>query len=73
MNCQYGGEGGIRTLGTGFNQYNGLANRPLQPLGYLSSLLAPTPRTDSLFKAFPVSRIMRPNLAKIVLDVSLAF
>ena len=24
-----GGEGGIRTLGTGFNQYNGLGNREL--------------------------------------------
>jgi len=23
----YGGEGGIRTPGTGFSQYNGLANR----------------------------------------------
>ncbi len=31
-----GGEGGIRTPGTGFSQYNGLANRRLQPLGHLS-------------------------------------
>ena len=32
-----GGEGGIRTLGRGFNPYSGLANRRLQPLGHLSS------------------------------------
>ena len=32
-----GGEGGIRTLGTGFSPYNGLANRRLQPLGHLSA------------------------------------
>jgi hypothetical protein len=31
-----GGEGGIRTPGTGFGPYNGLANRRLQPLGHLS-------------------------------------
>ena len=31
-----GGEGGIRTPGTGFSQYNGLANRRLKPLGHLS-------------------------------------
>src|SRR5207302_10338749 len=31
-----GGEGGIRTLDTGFSPYNGLANRRLQPLGHLS-------------------------------------
>ena len=31
-----GGEGGIRTPGTGFSPYNGLANRRLQPLGHLS-------------------------------------
>jgi hypothetical protein len=33
-----GGEGGIRTLDTGFSPYNGLANRRLQPLGHLSSI-----------------------------------
>ena len=32
-----GGEGGIRTLDTGFSPYNGLANRRLQPLGHLSA------------------------------------
>ena len=31
-----GGEGGIRTLGTGFNQYNGLANRRFRPLSHLT-------------------------------------
>ena len=34
----YGGEGGIRTPGTGFGPYNGLANRRLQPLGHLSDV-----------------------------------
>jgi hypothetical protein len=34
-----GGEGGIRTPGTGFSQYNGLANRRLKPLGHLSGVL----------------------------------
>ena len=33
-----GGEAGIRTLGTGFSPYNGLANRRLQPLGHLTVL-----------------------------------
>ena len=33
-----GGEAGIRTLGTGFGPYNGLANRRLQPLGHLTAL-----------------------------------
>ena len=32
-----GGEGGIRTLGTGFNQYNGLANRRFRPLSHLTT------------------------------------
>ena len=31
-----GGEGGIRTPGTGFSPYNGLANRRIQPLCHLS-------------------------------------
>jgi hypothetical protein len=34
-----GGEGGIRTLGTGISPYNGLANRRLQPLGHLSGVV----------------------------------
>jgi hypothetical protein len=34
-----GGEGGIRTPGTSFSSYNGLANRRLQPLGHLSAAL----------------------------------
>ena len=37
-----GGEAGIRTLGTGFSPYNGLANRRLQPLGHLTLRVAPT-------------------------------
>jgi hypothetical protein len=32
-----GGERGIRTPGTSFIQYGGLANRCLKPLGHLSS------------------------------------
>src|ERR1700681_464947 len=35
-NKQYGGEGGIRTLGTGVSPYNGLANRRIRPLCHLS-------------------------------------
>ena len=34
-----GGEGGIRTPGTSFSSYNGLANRRLQPLGHLTAAL----------------------------------
>jgi hypothetical protein len=34
-----GGEGGIRTLGTGVSPYNGLANRRIRPLCHLSGLL----------------------------------
>ena len=37
-NKSNGGEGGIRTLGTGVSPYNGLANRRLQPLGHLSGV-----------------------------------
>ena len=33
-----GGEGGIRTLGTGVSPYNGLANRRIRPLCHLSGL-----------------------------------
>lgn len=32
----FNGQGGIRTRGTGDSQYDGLANRCLQPLGHLS-------------------------------------
>ena len=35
VDVKYGEEGGIRTLAR-FNPTNGLANRPLEPLGYLS-------------------------------------
>src|SRR5579859_6339397 len=33
-----GGEGGIRTPGTSFGSYNGLANRRIQPLCHLSGV-----------------------------------
>src|SRR3984957_3933098 len=33
-----GGEGGIRTLGTGVSPYNGLANRRILPLCHLSGV-----------------------------------
>ena len=36
QNTRDGGVGGIRTLGTAFQPYNGLANRRLQPLGHHS-------------------------------------
>jgi hypothetical protein len=42
-----GGEGGIRTPGTGFSQYNGLANRRLKPLGHLSAA------SFQVFKSLP--------------------
>ena len=32
------GEGGIRTLDTGINPYNGLANRRFRPLSHLSKI-----------------------------------
>ena len=35
---KYGGEGGIRTLGTGVSPYNGLANRRIRPLCHLSGV-----------------------------------
>jgi hypothetical protein len=34
-----GGEGGIRTLGTGVSPYNGLANRRIRPLCHLSATI----------------------------------
>ncbi len=37
-----GGEGGIRTLGTGVSPYNGLANRRIRPLCHLSGLCGAT-------------------------------
>ena len=36
-----GGEGGIRTLGTGVSPYNGLANRRIRPLCHLSRYAEP--------------------------------
>ena len=37
-----GGEGGIRTLGTGVSPYNGLANRRIRPLCHLSGVCGAT-------------------------------
>ena len=38
MREKSGGEGGIRTPGTSFSSYNGLANRRIRPLCHLSVL-----------------------------------
>jgi hypothetical protein len=38
-----GGEGGIRTLGTGVSPYNGLANRRIRPLCHLSDFINQQP------------------------------
>ena len=45
-----GGEGGIRTLAPANNRPNGLANRPLQPLGYLSITSKVKLNMQSLFQ-----------------------
>jgi hypothetical protein len=42
-----GGEGGIRTLGTGVSPYNGLANRRIRPLCHLSGVCADLQFTTS--------------------------
>jgi hypothetical protein len=44
-----GGEGGIRTLGTGVSPYNGLANRRIRPLCHLSATIS-----DSLPRCSPL-------------------
>jgi hypothetical protein len=47
-----GGEGGIRTLGTGVSPYNGLANRRIRPLCHLSGVWSfSLPRLNSAFAA----------------------
>ncbi len=38
LKLKAGGEGGIRTLGTGVSPYNGLANRRIRPLCHLSGV-----------------------------------
>ena len=44
-----GGEGGIRTLGTGVSPYNGLANRRIRPLCHLSATICISlPRREEL-------------------------
>ena len=46
-----GGDGGIRTLDTPLQAYNGLANRRLQPLGHVSTLLS-QPREGEWLRGF---------------------
>lgn len=43
------GEGGIRTLDTGINPYNGLANRRFRPLSHLSKICAVGKITVNLY------------------------
>ena len=51
---KHGGEGGIRTLGTGVSPYNGLANRRIRPLCHLSELtINSCVRTDVLHTLHP--------------------
>ena len=50
--CQAGGEAGIRTLGTGFSPYNGLANRRFRPLSHLTADRKYTARKQLLDRAF---------------------
>jgi hypothetical protein len=56
------GEGGIRTLGTGISQYNGLANGPFSPpslvFKYLQSDRWPPSRTQSSHSAVIVLRFV---------------
>src|SRR5919201_753052 len=47
-----GGAGGIRTLDTAFQPYNGLANRRLQPLGH-RSVAGPLARYPAASQDFP--------------------
>src|ERR1700727_2424820 len=55
-----GGEGGIRTLGTGVSPYNGLANRRIRPLCHLS---------DFVYNKLPTSSIPRdPTFDKLQLS-----
>src|SRR5580658_954657 len=54
-----GGEGGIRTLGTGVSPYNGLANRRIRPLCHLSAFV---------YNKLPTSSIPpHPTFAKMLL------
>ncbi len=49
----YGGEAGIRTLGTGLSPYNGLANRRFRPLSHLTADGKYTARKYLLNRVFP--------------------
>ena len=59
------GEGGIRTLDTGINPYNGLANRRFRPLSHLSKIGAAPVLS-------PASFIIITNNELLVLFVLLA-
>src|SRR5690348_214112 len=54
MSWETGGAGGIRTLDTAFQPYNGLANRRLQPLGHSSA--DPAPYIESTKLGYPGRR-----------------
>ena len=53
----FGGERGIRTLGTGLSPYGGLANRWFQPLTHLSGWLTRTARSSSTAILFQFATI----------------
>jgi hypothetical protein len=58
----YGGEGGIRTPGTRFSAYNGLANRRLKPLGHLSGV---TMRSRHCILESTVATVPLPRAARV--------
>ncbi len=55
-----GGEGGIRTLGTGVSPYNGLANRRIRPLCHLSGVRVFTSLTQLLGFQIRLAHYRRP-------------
>src|SRR3954467_11294043 len=57
---EIGGEAGIRTLGTAFRPYNGLANRRLQPLGHLTGRVQVYARKTLTRKRATATRWRRP-------------
>src|SRR5437016_3265656 len=52
-----GGEGGIRTLGTGVSPYNGLANRRIRPLCHLSATISDSLPRCSRLQAEPFNAV----------------
>ncbi len=59
------GEGGIRTPGTGFIPYDGLANRCFKPLSHLSRAAEPTIRLQRRTKLPRINSIARDSLAAV--------